>query len=166
MERIHGSSFNHQSLTGSLQHYICFVSSPGAYTLPDPNPVESEMNMRRVNIQVTMSLKDQSQRNFEILLQSIGLRAMPVIMSNPQAVLSLAASEAPSLTGEGFIWKFAVERNDVFNKYINFVSVDPVGLLIDELDGVILDSNVRLTTVDNSPSGISKNIEFIRKDSF
>lgn len=166
MERLHGSSFNHQSLTGSLQYYICYASSPGAFTLPEPNPDESEMNMRKVNIQVTMSLKDQSQRNFEILLQSIGLRAMPVIMTDPYPVLALQNEGAPSLTGEGFIWKFAVERNDVFSKYTNFVTVNPVGLLIDEIDGVILDSNVRLTTVDGSMSGIDKNIEFVRKDNF
>jgi hypothetical protein len=159
--RINGTSFSYQNLTGNIQYYICYLSSPGCFITPDPNPPEIEWQLRKLNVQVTESLKDQSQRNFEILLQSIGLRAMPTIMSNPEPVLDLSAAGAPSLTGEGFVWKFAVERNDTFQKYTTVPN--PVGLLIDDLDGVVIDSNIRVTTVDGSPSGVPKNIEFIRK---
>lgn len=165
LPRLNGAASTYQNLTGAIQTYICFVSSPGAFSDPDPNPSQAQWQMRRVNIQVTESLKDLSQRNFEILLQSIGLRAMPVAMSNPVPVLMLENEGAPTLTGEGFVWKFAVERADVFQIYHSFGNTEPVGLLVSDLDGVILDSNVRLTTVDGSPSGIPKNIEFIRVQS-
>lgn len=157
-ERIHGAASSQQNLSGSLQFYHCFVLSPGAYTDPNPNPPEDQELTRLVNIQVTEDILDQSQKNFEILWQSIGLRAMPVIMNDPEPVLDVGV-EAPTLTGEGFMWKFTVERDDVF---LDFDTNDPVGLLVKEIDGVIIDSGVRLTTVDGSTSGVAKNIEFIQ----
>lgn len=158
--RVHGAASSQQNLTGSLQFYHCFVLSPGAFTDPEPNPPVPQELTRLVNIQVTEEISDQSQKNFEILLQSIALRAMPVIMNNPLAVLDVG-TEAPTLTGEGFIWKFSVELEDVF---LDFSNSNPVGLLVKEIDGVIIDSGVRLTTVDGSTSGIPKNIEFTRTD--
>lgn len=160
--KINGVARSYQNLSGSMQTYICYASSPGAFSDPDANPVEAQWGLRRVNIQLTESLKDISQRNFEILLQSIGLRAMPTVMTDPEPVMFLEQAGAPTLTGEGFIWKFAIERANVFELYHSFDNVEPVGLLVRDLDGVILDSNVRLTTVDASPSGIPKNIEFAR----
>lgn len=157
--RINGASTSQQNLTGSLQFYYCYTASPGAFTDPLPNPPEEQEQLRKVNIQVTGNIKDQSQKNFEILLQTIGFRAMPVVMGDPRPVLKLEDSGAPSLTGEGFVWVFSVEREDTF-----LDNNDQVGLLVNEIDGVILDSNVRLTTVTGSPSGQPKNIEFIRKD--
>lgn len=162
MIRLNGAAFNHQNLSGALEFYTCFVTSPGAYTLPSSNPPEIEWGIRSLNIDVTGNLADQSQRNFEILLQSIGLRAMPNAMSDPEPVLDLALAGAPSLTGEGFVWKFAVEHSNVFSVYSAGVVSDPTGLLKKDLDGVIIDSNVRITTVDGSPSGINKNIEIVR----
>lgn len=162
MIKLNGAAFNYQNLSGALEFYTCYVTSPGAYTLPSTNPPEIEWPVRSLNIQVTGNIRDQSQRNFEILLQSIGLRSMPNAMSDPEPVLNLSASGAPSLTGEGFVWKFAVEHPGVFATYSTGVISNPVGLLIKDLDGVIIDSNVRVTTVDMSPSGIAKNIEIVR----
>lgn len=157
--RINGAASSHQNLTGSLQCFVMYATSLGAYTCPDPNPCESEWLIRGVNILVTDNILDQSQKNFEILLQSIGLRAMPTVMNNPCPVMCLEEHCAPTLVGEGYVWKFAVEFGDAFMDYsVN----NPVGLLIRELDGVIIESGVRLTTVDDSCCGHIKNIEFIR----
>lgn len=162
MIKLNGAAFNYQNLSGALEFYTCYVTSPGAYTLPSANPPEVEWPIRSINIYVTSNIRDQSQRNFEILLQSIGLRSMPNAMTDPEAVLDLSLAGAPSLTGEGYVWKFAVEHPGVFATYTAGVISNPTGLLLVDLDGVILDSNVRVTTVDSSPSGISKNIEIVR----
>lgn len=159
--RIHGAASAQQNLAGELQFYVVYCKSPGAFSDPNPNPSEAEELAREVNVLVTETIQDQSQKNFEILFQSIALRAAPTVMNNPEAVIDLSAEGAPSLTGEGFIWKFAVERADMWE---DFTTNDPIGLLVKEIDGVIIESGVRLTTVDGSPSGLPKNIEFSRVD--
>ena len=156
--RINGSVRADQSLSGSLQYYIVYMLSPSAFTIPDANPIPTEEYVRQMNVQVTGDLNDQSQKNFEILFQSIGLRAVPVIFSNPMPVEDLSAEGAPTLTGEGFVWKFACERSYLFHDYTDG---NPVGLLVKELDGVIISSGVRVTTTDSHPSGTVKNIEFV-----
>lgn len=157
--KIHGAASAQQNLTADLQFYILYCTSPGAYSDPDPNPPEAQEQIRSVNILVTDHIQDQSQKNFEILFQTLALRAAPVIMNNPVAEQSLAAAGAPTLVGEGFMWKFALERGDIWQ---NFQTGDPVGLLIKDLDGVIIASGVRITTVPGSPSGVPMNMEFIR----
>jgi hypothetical protein len=94
---------------------------------------------------------------------SIGLRAMPVVLSDPYAVLQLA-DYTTELSGEGFIWKFAVERGVQFFNFTPFGTPGPVGLLIDDLNGVIIPSSVRITTVTGSPTGWAQNIAFYRMD--
>jgi hypothetical protein len=73
-------------------------------------------------------------------------------MNDPEAVEDLAIAGAPTLTGEGFIWKFASDRADIFYDYTND---NPVGLLVSDLHGLVIDSGVQLIT-----SGASVNIEF------
>jgi hypothetical protein len=163
-QRIHGAATSMQNLTADLAFYVCYASSPGAFTNPNPNPPPSQELARLVNIQVTGSPLDESQKNFEVLLMSIGLRAMPVVLSDPYAVLELA-DYTLELSGEGFIWKFAVERGVQFFNFTPYGSPGPVGLLVDDLNGVILPSGVRITTVTGSPSGWAKNIAFTRMDS-
>lgn len=158
-ERIHGAASAMQSLTADLQYYVCYASSPAAFTNPNPNPPESQEFARLLNIQVTNNSMDGSQKNFEVLLMSIGLRAMPVTLSDPSAVFRLE-DYTPELSGEGFIWKFAVERGVQFYNFTPYGCPGPVGLLVDDLDGVILPSGVRVTTVNGSPSNWAKNIAF------
>jgi hypothetical protein len=133
------------------------------FTDPNPNPPASEEVLRLVNIQVTGSPLDESQKNFEVFLMSIGLRAMPVILSDPYPVIELA-DYTSELSGEGFIWKFAVERGVQFYNFRPIGTPGPVGLLIDDLDGVIIPSTVRITTVSGSPSGWAKNVTFNRME--
>lgn len=163
-EKIHGASTAMQNLTADLQYYVCYASSPGAFTNPNPNPPQNQELARLVNIQVTGNPLDESQKNFEVLLMSIGLRAMPVVLSNPAPVLELA-DYTLELSGEGFVWKFAVERGVQFYNFTPYGTPGPVGLLVDDLDGVILPSGVRITTISGSPSGWAKNVTFSRMDS-
>jgi len=163
-KQIHGAASSMQNLTADLQYYVCYASSPGAFTDPNPNPPPNQEIPRLLNIQVTGSPLDESQKNFEVLLMSIGLRAMPVVLSDPIAVLQLA-DYTLELSGEGYIWKFAVERGVQFYNFTPFGTAGPVGLLIDDLDGVIIPSGVRITTVQGSPSGWAQNIAFTRMDS-
>ena len=163
-QRIHGAATSMQNLSADLQYYVCYASSPGAFTDPNPNPPENQEIARLVNIQVTGSPLDQSQKNFEVLLMSIGLRAMPVVLSNPSAVLELA-DYTLDLFGEGYMWKFAVERGVQFYNFTPYGTPGPVGLLVDDLDGVVLPSGARVTTVSGSLSGWAKNVAFSRMES-
>ncbi len=161
--KIHGAATAMQNLTADLQYYICYAASPGAFTDPNPNPPPNQEIIRLVNIQVTGQPLDESQKNFEVLLMSIGLRAMPVILTDPYPVLELA-DFTNELSGEGFIWKFAVERGVQFYNFTPYGTPGPVGLLIDDIDGVIIPSGVRITTVNGSPSGWAQNVSFARQD--
>ena len=162
--KIHGAATSMQNLTADLQYYVCYASSPGAFTDPNPNPPPSQELARLINIQVTGQPLDESQKNFEVLLMSIGLRAMPVVLSDPQAVFQLQ-DYTLELAGEGFIWKFAVERGVQFYNFTPYGNPGPVGLLVNDLDGVILPSGVRVTTITGSPTGWAKNIAFSRMES-
>lgn len=158
-ERIHGTSFTSQSLTADLQYYECYAASPFALTSPDPNPSEATSLQRLVNIQVTQNIKDESQKNFELLLMSISLRAMPVVMNNPVPVIKLS-DYTTQLSGEGFVWKFGVERGVQFYNYSPYGIPGPVGLLISDLNGIVLSNGVRITTIPNDPSGWQQNVAF------
>ncbi len=159
--KIHGAASSMQNLTADLQYYVCYAVSPLCFTDANPNPPISEELIRLLNIQVTGNPLDESQKNFEVFLMSIGLRAMPVVLGDPIAVLELA-DYTNELSGEGFIWKFAVERGVQFFNFTPYGSPGPVGLLVDDLDGVILPSGVRVTTVTGSPSGWAQNVAFVR----
>lgn len=161
--KIHGAASAMQNLTADLQYYICYASSPGAFSDPNPNPPSNQEIPRLVNIQVTGQPLDESQKNFEVLLMSIGLRAMPVILTDPYPVVELA-DYTNQLSGEGFIWKFAVERGVQFYNFTPYGTPGPVGLLTDDIDGVIIISGVRITTVTGSITGWAQNVAFERQD--
>lgn len=155
-QKVNGAAIAHESLTGNIQYYTVYACSPGAVTDPE--------NATMINILPTGNISNLSQKNFEVLLQSIGLRAMPVLMNNPVPVLDLAvqtehAPASPTLSGEGFVWKFAVELENVFQNTGPGGTIGPFGFLIDELDGVVLPNGVTLKT-----KGVQKNIEFAVKE--
>jgi hypothetical protein len=156
MKRINGAVTAQQSLTGSLQYYTLYASSPLSVSDPDPNPPENQELTRLLNIQTTGEIKDQSQKNFEIIFQAIGLRSVPSIMNDPEAVSDLSVAGAPTLTGEGFVWKFVTSQEKIF---YDFSNDNPVGLLVSDLDGLVIDSGVQLVT-----TGGSINVEFTSMD--
>ncbi len=161
--RINGASSSRHSVPSNSEQYVCYTAAPMSFTNPDPNPAVSEHRVRLVNIQITGNIAEQSQKNFEILIMAIGLRSMPIIMSNPIAVNDLTDYPDSFLSGNGFMWEFAAERGSVFHNYGPNGTIGPTGFLVDELDGIILASGVRLTTKDNSSSGWTKNITFSYK---
>ena len=105
-----------------------------------------------LDITKTGDFSDNTQKDFESVVQVIGLRAQPVVMNEPVSLNGVGANVlenygAPSLTGAGFIFKFAYEREGVHT----------LETLKDELDGIVLNGG----TVDTKSS---VNMEFTKQD--
>lgn len=105
-----------------------------------------------LDITSTGDFTDNTQKDFESVVQVIGLRAQPIIMNDPVALNGVGANVlenygAPSLTGAGWIFKFAFEREGVHS----------IDTLKDELDGIVLNGG----TVDTKSS---INMEFTKQD--
>jgi len=88
----------------------------------------------------------------KVLFKVIGLRAMPIMMNEPvyldgSGSYVLENYGAPTLTGAGWIYKFAFER----------ASVHSVQTLKDELNGIVLNGG----TIDTK---ITVNMEFTKQD--
>lgn len=149
MQKINGTSSSNQSLSSSIEYYTVFCSAANAVSDPD--------NVIGVDIKVTGNLNDMSQKNFEVLLMSIGLRAMPVIMNDPVATDDLQLMGAPTFPPdtEGYVWKFAVEKENMFKTYGQGGS--DVGLLVDEVNNIVLPNGV---TIKTKAPGI--NVEFVK----
>ena len=105
-----------------------------------------------LDITRTGDFSDNTQKDFESVVQVIGLRAQPVVMNDPVALsgvgnLVLENYGAPSITGAGWIFKFAFEREGVHS----------VDTLKDELNGIVLNGG----TIDTKSS---VNMEFTKQD--
>ena len=105
-----------------------------------------------LDITRTGNFNDNTQKDFESVVQCIGLRAMPVVMNEPVELSGsgsfvLENYGAPTLTGAGFIFKFAFEREGVHT----------ITTLTDELHGIVLNAG----TVDTKSS---LNMEFTKQD--
>lgn len=105
-----------------------------------------------LDITRTGDYSDATQKDFESVVQVIGLRAQPIIMNNP-VELNGAGSNllenygAPTLTGAGWVFKFAFEREGAHT----------IDTLKDELNGIVLNGG----TVDTKSS---VNMEFTKQD--
>ena len=98
----------------------------------------------------TDKIKIGQQANFNSLLQAIGLRANIMWAFDPK----LENGRLPTpLDGKAnhWIWEFDVEREDVFLK-----GSDPVGLLVDDLNGVPVVDRLNNTAEINPSVFISK----------
>lgn len=105
-----------------------------------------------LDITRTGDFNDLSQKDFESVVQVIGLRAQPVVMNDPVELNGVGQNllenyGAPTLTGAGWIFKFAFEREGAHT----------VDLLKDELDGIVLN----VGTIDTKNS---VNMEFTKQD--
>ena len=105
-----------------------------------------------LNITRTGDFADNTQKDFESVVQVIGLRAQPIIMNNPVPLNGVGQNllenyGAPTITGAGWIFKFAFEREGVHT----------IDTLTDELDGIVLNSG----TIDTKSS---VNMEFTKQD--
>ena len=107
-----GAMASSETLSGNIEYYTLFTS---------------------LDITQTGDYTNNSQKDFESVVQVIGLRAQPVVMNDPVALsgvgnLVLENYGAPSITGAGWIFKFAFERTDVHT----------ITTLTDELNGIVL----------------------------
>ena len=105
-----------------------------------------------IDLTRTGDYTDNTQKDFESVVQVIGLRAQPVVMNNPVALNGAGANVlenygAPTLTGAGWIFKFAFERTDVHT----------ITTLTDELNGIVLNGG----TIDTKST---INMEFSKQD--
>ena len=124
MARIHGAASAGENLSSNINFYTIYLNS--------------------LDITATGDVADQSQQNFDDICNLINLVAQPVIMNNPISVN--LDGLAPTLTGPGFVFKFAVEHGDVFAR-----NGDSVAILKEIFEGV----NINSVTL-SSPA----NIEF------
>jgi len=118
-------------LTGNIEFFTLFTS---------------------LDITVTGDFADATQKDFESVVQVIGLRAMPTVMNNPVFLNGVGANllenyGAPSMTGQDTFFKFATEQPGAHTP----------STLIDELDLVVLNAG----TI-NTKTGI--NMEFTKQD--
>ncbi len=105
-----------------------------------------------IDISRTGDFSDNTQKDFESVVQVIGLRAQPIIMNDPVALNGVGANVlenygAPTMTGAGWIFKFAFEREGAHT----------LDTLKDELDGIVLNGG----TIDTKSS---VNMEFTKQD--
>ena len=105
-----------------------------------------------IDITVTGNYNNNSQKDFESVVQCIGLRAMPTVMNNPVALNGSGSNllqnyGAPTLTGAGWIFKFATE----------IPGAHSVDSLKDELHGIVLNGGV----IDTKST---VNTEFTKQD--
>lgn len=126
-----GAMASQEVLTGNIEYYTLYT---------------------KLDITQTGDFADDSQKDFESVIQVIALRAMPVIMNNPVYLNGVGSNVletfgAPSVTGAGWIFKFAFEREGVHT----------IESLKDELDGIVLNAGT-ITTLT------SVNTEFTKQD--
>lgn len=126
-----GAMGSSEVVTGNIEFYTLFTT---------------------LDITRTGDYSDNTQKDFECVVQVIGLRAQPVVMNNPVKLNGVGANQlenygAPSLTGAGWIFKFAFERE----------AVHSIQTLTDELDGIVLNGG----TIDTKSS---KNMEFTKQN--
>jgi len=127
MARIHGAASAGENLSGNINFYTLFVTG--------------------LDITITGDVTDQTQQNFEDVCNLINLVAQPVIMNNPLSVTLTGL--APTLTGTGMIYKFAVEHGNVFER-----NSDNVAVLKEIFHGVTINGTLLS----------SSNIEFAMSD--
>lgn len=125
-----GAMAAQEVLTGNIEFYTLYTS---------------------LDLTATGDYTDATQKDFESVVQVIGLRAMPVIMNNPVYVDGVTDTldmyGAPTLTGSGWIFKFAFERE----------AVHTLQTLTNELNGIVLNGGTIHTTG-------SVNMEFTKQD--
>ena len=105
-----------------------------------------------LNITASGDYRDDTQKDFDIIIQVIGMRAMPIIMNTPVRINGIGVNKmeaygAPSITGKGWIFKFAFEREGVHT----------IDTLTSELNGIVLNDGVIDTITDI-------NVEFTKQD--
>ena len=127
MARVHGAATAGENLAGNINFYTMYVKA--------------------LDITHTGDILDQTQQNLDDVVNIISLVAQPVIMNNPLSVT--LDGLAPTLTGVGMLFKFAVEHGKVFESGGDNVAVLNEIFLGTTIDSVLLStSNVEFTMSD------------------
>ena len=131
VEQRSGAMGSSEVVSGNIEFYTLFTS---------------------IDLTRTGDYTDNTQKDFESVVQVIGLRAQPVVMNNPVALNGAGANVlenygAPTLTGAGWIFKFAFEREGVHT----------IDTLKNELNGIVLNGG----TIDTTGT---VNMEFTKQD--
>jgi hypothetical protein len=126
-----GGAYGTELLTGNIEYFTLYTS---------------------LDISATGDYREDSQKDFDMILQVIGLRAMPIIMNTPVKINGIGAQNieaygSPTITGKGWIFKFAFEREGVHT----------IETLTQELDGIVLNAG----TIDTTEN---VNLEFTKQD--
>ena len=127
MAKIHGAASASEQVSGNINFYTIYVKD--------------------LDITHTGDILDQTQQNLDDIVNIVSLVAQPIIMNNPLAVTLNGI--APTLTGAGFVFKFAVEHSDVFHR-----TGDDVAILKELIHGTTIDlvslsaSNIEFTMSD------------------
>ena len=126
-----GGARGAELLTGNIEYFTLYTS---------------------LNITASGDYRDDTQKDFDMIIQVIGMRAMPIIMNTPVRINGIGVNKieaygAPSITGKGWIFKFAFEREGVHT----------IETLTNELDGIVLNDGV----IDTKNA---VNVEFTKQD--
>lgn len=126
-----GAMGSSEVVTGNIEFYTLFTT---------------------LDITRTGDYSDNTQKDFESVVQVIGLRAQPVVMNNPVELNGIGQNllenyGAPTLSGAGWIFKFAFEREGVHS----------ITTLTDELHDIVLNGG----TIDTKNT---INMEFSKQD--
>jgi len=120
MARIHGAATAGENLAGNINFYTLYLKT--------------------LDITYTGDLTDQSQQNMDDVVNVISLIAQPLVMNNPVGVSDLT-NLAPTLTGAGTIFKFAVEHDSVFER-----DGDNISVLKEIFHGITIDGTLLTTS--------------------
>ena len=126
-----GGARGAELLTGNIEYFTLYTS---------------------LDITASGDYRDNTQKDFDMIIQVIGMRAMPIIMNSPVRINGIGVNKmeaygAPSITGKGWIFKFAFEREGVHT----------IDTLTKELNGIVLNDGVIDTITDI-------NVEFTKQD--
>lgn len=118
--RINGAARGGEFISSNLQFYIMYTT---------------------IDVTQTGNYQDATQKDFDSLVQMIAMFSQVIISNDPVNVSDLNANGAPTLTGAGWVFKFAVEHPDVFSD-----NNDPLGKLTASMNGVVLNGGTIATT--------------------
>ncbi len=107
----------------------------------------------KIDISATGNYQDASQQAWDSLITLIGMRAQPVVLTQPESATFSSMSDV-SLTGSGYVFEFASEHPETFATHDEDNKVvDPVGILKIMLSDIVLngvqvelDTNTQIIT--------------------
>lgn len=117
------------------ERFAIYAEAPYAVSDPDRNQM--------VAIAQNGNYRDTKQKNFTIIMQTIGIRIQPILLQAPEAIKDL--SKVSNLHGEGYSFIIGTEYTDGFID----AAGDRTGFMKSQLDGMILYNKTKLSFYEN-----------------